>query len=116
MSTASDIARVFVEEEEETFSLFTYEEQTKLDSNKYNPGILDKINGMSFQQYEWETMFLFFFKFVAWIIRGHKHLSVPRSFALVKAFALRETMMAQPIQVEITPQGHVFYEDNPIAL
>nr|CEG04768.1 unnamed protein product [Fusarium clavum] len=115
MSTISDYERVFVDEEEKTFSTFTPAEQAKLRLGKRTEAIDNKLGVMKFCDFEYESNFRYFRLFLQTIPDGLVG-SAPRQFAVMKRFVLLERMMAKPINIEITPEGYIFYEDNLIAL
>lgn len=64
MSTASDWARVFVEYEEKTYSLFTTRQQAKLRNGEVDTIILKKLATMSYHEFEYESLFLYFEQFL----------------------------------------------------
>ena len=99
MSTASDLERVFVQDEEISFSLFTVQEQAMLHKGKTNVAIINKLGAMSFREYEYHALFRYFEDFLEtlpgwWTPDIHHQFHVVRDFVTRKknAFAKEEAV------------------------
>ncbi|KAJ4122693.1 hypothetical protein NW768_010130 [Fusarium equiseti] len=115
MSSSSDYEQVSVLGAEEIVPAFTRDEKAQLYLGKRNEAINNKLGVMSFRQFEYELNFVYFQHFLQTIpecVAG----SARYRFAYMKRFVLRERMMSEPVQIEITPEGYIFYGDNLIAL
>lgn len=87
MSTASDVARVFTDTEEETYSMFSKPEQAMLAKGQVNRTIIEKILSMKFYNYQYEAMFRFFEAFLCTLRGWGVTPDTTRQFRLLKRFA-----------------------------
>ena len=87
MSTTSDVARVFTDTEEETYSMFSKPEQAMLTNGQVNRTIIKKILSMKFYNYQYEAMFRFFEAFLCTLRGWGVTPDTTRQFILLKRFA-----------------------------
>ncbi|RBR09611.1 uncharacterized protein FIESC28_09781 [Fusarium coffeatum] len=99
----------------ERTSMFCTTEQLLLFYGKHDRTVLKKLVYITFDEYEFESLFSYFRAFVARIGKYNTPSAVCR-FARVKTFAVRRLEKEDMVLIEVTKSGHTFYNDNLIAL